>query len=379
MALLPTGSDKILEINTAEVNIVIKSKKNWSGKMLDQSSSIVIDGHDIKRINIEAAGVCEEFDDCADAAVYNLNIAPVFFEQTDYEIIIRSVSGQKVSFWNDNYAIREKIGPIFEGDNTGLSGVINFDNMVGYSDFEILIDNEKYLMMRIEVFPTKISYKEDYRQMINDISEMVCEAAIDFMTKTYEGFQQGDSNSNVLAVYFQILRTIFDEYMRALNRIIAVPHHKLVTKYEVMPEYKIKRTDRNTEKWLMKHQEYVVCSASQITAERALRAKKQITYDTTENRFVKFILKSTISKLQDFLKRYQKTVAITEERVVSDANEMIRDVRRVMNTSFLKNVNEYSAAQSMSLVFGMAPGYRELYKCYIMLQRKLISAASLRR
>lgn len=34
MALLPTGSDKILEINTAEVNIVIKSKKNWSGKML---------------------------------------------------------------------------------------------------------------------------------------------------------------------------------------------------------------------------------------------------------------------------------------------------------------------------------------------------------
>ena len=61
----------------------IKDKKNWSGKMLDQSSSIVIDGHDIKRINIEAAGVCEEFDDCADAAVYNLNIAPVFFEQTD--------------------------------------------------------------------------------------------------------------------------------------------------------------------------------------------------------------------------------------------------------------------------------------------------------
>ena len=110
-----------------------------------------------------------------------MNIAPVFLEQTDYEIIIRSVSGQKVSFWNDNYAIREKIGPIFEGDNTRLSGVINFDNMVGYSDFEILIDNEKYLMMRIEVFPTKISYKEDYRQMINDISEMVCEAAIDFI------------------------------------------------------------------------------------------------------------------------------------------------------------------------------------------------------
>ena len=32
MALLPTGSDKILEINTAEVNIVIKSKKELVGE-----------------------------------------------------------------------------------------------------------------------------------------------------------------------------------------------------------------------------------------------------------------------------------------------------------------------------------------------------------
>ena len=46
MALLPTGSDKILEINTAEVNIVIKSKKNWSGKMLDQSSTVQWEGRD---------------------------------------------------------------------------------------------------------------------------------------------------------------------------------------------------------------------------------------------------------------------------------------------------------------------------------------------
>lgn len=34
MALLPTGSDKILEINTAEVNIVIKVKRTGRGKCL---------------------------------------------------------------------------------------------------------------------------------------------------------------------------------------------------------------------------------------------------------------------------------------------------------------------------------------------------------
>lgn len=371
MALLPTGSNKLLEINTSEVNIVIKSKKNWEGTTLDQTSSVVVDGHHIKKINVEATGVCEVYEQPAETAVFTVSIPPVFFEQTDYEIVIRSVSGQAVSFWNENYAIREKIGPIFEGDNTGISGVINFDNLAGYSDLEISVDGKRHLTVRIEVFPTKISYKEDYQRMINDISEMVCEAAIDFMAKTYEKFSLSDTNSSILAVYFQILRTIFDDYMKAVNRIISVPHHKLITEHSVVPHHKLKRTDRVTEKWLMKHQEYVYCTNGKIQAEKAMGAKKQITYDTSENRFVKFILKSTISKLEEFLKRYQATFNKTEEKVLVDADDMLRDIRRALNTSFLKNVTEYSAAQSMSLVFGMAPGYRELYKCYIMLQRSL--------
>ena len=71
------------------------------------------------------------------------------------------------------------------------------------------------------------------------------------------------------------------------------------------------------------------------------------------------------------MKRYNRSTAQTEEKVLTDADRMIRDVNRMLNTTFLRVVSEYSAAQSMSLVFGMAPGYQELYKCYIMLQRSL--------
>lgn len=371
MALLPTGSNKILELNTSEVNIVIKSKKSQTGLIIDQSSSVVIEGHRIKRINIEAAGICEEYEEISEVSSHIIAIPPIFFEQTDYEIIVKSTDGQKVDFWNENYAIREKIGPVIDGDNSLISGVINFDNMVGYSDLVIDIENKHYITIRIEVFPTKISYKEDYQNMIADISEMVCAAAIDFMQKTYQMFSVGETTNSVLAIYFQILRAVFNDYMNALKRITSVPHHKLVTEHTVMPQHKVKRTDRATEKWLLKHQEYVALSGNKIYAERVLGANKQITYDTSENRFVKFILKSTISNIEEFQKRYCKTVKRTEEQVMLDADCMIRDIRRVLNNSFLKDVTEYSAAQSMSLVFGMAPGYRELYKCYIMLQRSL--------
>ena len=61
----------------------------------------------------------------------------------------------------------------------------------------------------------------------------------------------------------------------------------------------------------------------------------------------------------------------TEEKVLADADRMMKEVRRVLNKAFLREVSEYSAAQSMPLVFGMAPGYRELYKYWLMLQRSL--------
>ena len=47
---------------------------------------------------------------------------------------------------------------------------------------------------------------------------------------------------------------------------------------------------------------------------------------------------------------------------------MSRELRRLLSTTFLSEVSERNAAKSMSLVFGMAPGYRELYKYYLILQ-----------
>lgn len=370
MALLPTGSNKVLEIHSFEVDIVIKEKKARLGSTREQDSTLLVSGERIDRIYIPALEKdieCEE----AEFGSYEIGVPPLFFEQTDYELIIKSRNGGKAAFWNENYGVREKIGPVLDNDDTLLSGVINFGNMVGFSELVFYLDNRKHVTIRIEVFPTKISYKEDYRMMMNDISEMVCEAAVDFMGKTYQMFSLGETQSTVLAVYFQILSAIFERYSNAVNRVISVPHHRLVTKHEAVPADRAKKIDRRSEKWLLKHSGYVRLSEGEIQAEKVLAVKKQVTYDTLENQFVKFILQSTIRKLEEFIKRYRESGARTEENVLSDGDRMLRTMRRVLHTTFLREVSEYSAAQSMSLVFGMAPGYRELYKYYLMLQRSL--------
>lgn len=375
MALLPTGSDKLLEIRTSDIDLVIKSKKIQTAvaaRADEQSSSVAITSFGLERVKVGIQNIDLNFDNGSKYSAQTINVAPLFFEQTDYELVVSSRNGKAIHFWNENYLIREKIGPVIEGNDTLITGIINFGNSVGYTDLEITAEGRKVMLLRIEVYPSKITYKDDYQRMITDVSDMVYAAAIDFMQKTYQEFAIGDKQNNVPAIFFQIISMIFDKYMNAAKRITAVPHHKLVTEHSIVPEYKAKRTDRKSEKWLMSHQSNIALDRNgDLVVDRVLSARKQITYDTNENRFVKFILKATIRKLEDFIVRYKKSVKNPEETVLLEADRMIRKVRNVLNTSFLRDVSEYSAAQSMSLVFGMAPGYRELYKYYLMMQRGL--------
>lgn len=57
----------------------------------------------------------------------------------------------------------------------------------------------------------------------------------------------------------------------------------------------------------MTHQRNIAMDqGGDLVVNRVLASRKQITYDTNENRFVKFILKVTIRKLEDFITRYKK-------------------------------------------------------------------------
>ena len=82
-------------------------------------------------------------------------------------------------------------------------------------------------------------------------------------------------------------------------------------------------------------------------------------------------MKSTVKQIQDFKKRYCATSELVDTEVVKKADTMISAIKRSIATSFLEEVSDYKASQSMSLVFEMAPGYRELYKYYLMLKRGL--------
>ena len=67
MALLPTGSDRLLEIRTAVIDIVIKSKgKQNTGawQMGAGSSSLKVIARNLERVSIPAQDITEQFLHC---------------------------------------------------------------------------------------------------------------------------------------------------------------------------------------------------------------------------------------------------------------------------------------------------------------------------
>lgn len=295
---------------------------------------------------------------------------PLFFEQQSYEILLEPESGHKVEFWHENYNTRKNITPVGRrGDMR--SGVIRFGNDIGMSDLIVRVDGKNYLKLTIEVFPSKIGYKDDYKAIVADVTAEVYNLVFDFLKKTYDSFDIASTGQASPVEFFAIIRKIYAEFLAASDMVLAKPHHILQTEHILLPSHKIRRTDNKTLGWIEKHPDHALRSGERILADKALAVKKYVTYDTKENRLTKYILQSTVKRLEDFRKRYETLGREGDDAIIDQLDTMIRGIRRRYNTGFLREVEAVPANSGMSLVFGMAPGYRELYRCYLLLQHGL--------
>lgn len=303
---------------------------------------------------------------------YEEKTRPLFFEQTPYTVsIVVEIDneGDAVQFWHENKYLREAVKEVFRKDNTVfLSGTINFRNDIGFSDFYIWINGEPVLKLGLEVYPSKIDYKKDYYKLLEDVTNEVYNLAFDYFRNTYQEMQLEYKKNPTLVEFFQIISMIYEKLLKATDQIISNAHHELEVHTEMLPVHKVRNFDSTTVKWMNKHPEKAfVRNDGRLGFERVQTTRKYVNYDTNENRLVKFILKSTEAKLRNLYKLWGRD----DQEILSRIEEMSKQIHRRNSFTFLKNVNDMPSNQSMSLVFAMAPGYKELYKYYLMLQKGL--------
>ena len=290
-------------------------------------------------------------------------------------------TGHVVEFWHENYSIRKAVTPVDSSFSTSghiiLTGILNFRNEIGFSDLVVRVDGHDYLTLKIEVFPSKISYKDDYKAIIEDVTSEVYNLAFDLLKRTYMPLDTSSVQQSSPVEFFAIIQKIYGDFIKAADMILRNPHHQLQTEHEVQPFHKVRRTDNSTRRWLEKHPEYVRRdispdkSAVTFRAERALAVRKYVTYDTKENRLTKYMLERTVQRLEHFKAQYCRLKQEADQELILKINTMQQGINRRCNAGFMREVDSLAAKSGMSLVFGMAPGYRELFRCYLMLQHGL--------
>ena len=298
-------------------------------------------------------------------------------EYTDYELIIENLSDESIEFYHEDLNIRNKVTPV---GKRGLlhTGTINFKGNIGYSELVIKINNKDYITIKVQVFPTKLDYEEDYKSILNDVNHEIYNLSFGFLGSTYLNMDVSNRSSNSLTEFYSILTYVKDKLLKAIDITIKNSHHHLEKTSKLMYGHKIRNISNETLKYIQNNPSQVKAGKNGYLVNKSIGVRKQVTYDTNENRFLKFLLKRIIKRINEFIKTYKyqneannKKLTDKNKLVINNLENIRKEIQKRIKTPFLNNVSDEYRPSNISMVFTMASGYREIYKYYLMLQKQL--------
>jgi uncharacterized protein len=379
MASHPIGSEEeLLRIETDRLTVTIK------GKAEHPSTPGVVYDKPAASFRCEAKGQSKGLkvyfrgEEIPGDGTLSLDVTllPVFFEQQNYTICIEAEDEKtEVGFWHLNQYIRNALSHPSSHHLNILFGRLNFENDIGLSDFSVLLNGAEYLDFTLEVFPCKIDYLSDYKSLMADVSSEVYSLLFDFLKRTYSDFDVGNETVTSPVEFIAILDHFYREYVQAADLILSQPHHQLIKEYRQVPSYKVRSLDHRCEKWLVQHPDHLLLNGNEIAADRCLTVKKRVSMDTRENRMTKYILSSTMKQIESFLDNYQQLDREEDVEISSRILRMSDGIKRRLNSAVLSEVPIEAERVELSSVFAMAPGYRKLFRYYLMLKRGLSLSA----
>lgn len=300
---------------------------------------------------------------------------PIFFETQSYELVIEKKQDAILSFYHENIRLRQAVKPL--GSNI-LSGILNFQNEIGLSELELRLGGQTIFSLQLEIFPSKMDYKQDYQMILQDVNEQIYNLSFDFLRKTYHLTGLKETSHQSLTEFFTILQHVFKQLIQAVERIKASPHIRLAVENRMVDAARVRKAGKENIAYLSRRPQYlqlddrngiVNVNQQRYLPSRLLETKRRVNYDTTENRFVRWVLIRIQQKLKGLKIRLKQLGRRQDPQLLKSIETMQKQLQRVLLYDFLE-VGELRHL-SISLVLQMAPGYREVYRYYLMLMKGL--------
>lgn len=386
MALHPSGSRddvELVKIETEDFSLVMKGKP-YHARYEGLKQYRAMDRHDVMQFSVHGDMVNRVliYDIETQLLQESTQLRPIFFENGVYQVIVIPKTCRDLSFYHEHPGLRQSITRVEIPHTYMLMGNLQFQNEVGLSTFEIRDGSKKLLEVTLEIFPAKLDYKNDYKKLLEEVNDEIYNLAFHFIRKTYLGAKVKLDGKPSRSEFYRLISKHFDQFIQAVIRIELQPHHLLQKTYEKVRGDQLNKLDSRSRSYLQKrpHLFTEVTNGIRINNKtlmptEGLRVKKELTFDTLENRYVKWMMERVTHKLYDLLETLRNRNSRWE--VEPDADlldkiiEMIKQLEGKLKSPFWKGIKKLDRSV-LSLVLQMAPGYRDAFQIYLTVSKGLM-------
>lgn len=300
------------------------------------------------------------------------SLPPVMYETNVYSFTLRfeGIEG-KPSIVHPNREVVERFNWFEAGKNGALlTGSLDFLNEPGVFPLRFRYKpvgaSERSDTLTFPVVSPKLDTKEDYRQILNAINNEYNNLVFKFLTKTFQNFQRGGVENNNL-IWLSIFHSIIDEYIKAMEFIVNKPH------ISVQRHERFSRADR-IGRWTPQMERLYARSEAENNLERELFRHEvaESTFDTRENRFVKYTIESIAARLHSVIGELQRNFAndLSDGERTQLRGHQVR-LTKLRRSRYFRGIGSFEGFKQESIVLQKRTGYREIYRTWFILNSGL--------
>ena len=251
-------------------------------------------------------------------------------------------------------------------------GTISPNIYVGTLSLPVFHNEKEIGNINLEVQSVKAGYRDDYRDMLELITEKCTDLLMQANSPVSQHFEIDFGKDNkTLYQKFAFIKSIIatDEFSESINRIVSAP----VTQWKELDEKKDIRKIRRFKNSNIK--EFVTGSnRTALPRKHFLRSygldslpgrissiKKTDTVDTPENRFVKYALEVFLKFCSDINK-----VATNDSKLEKESFLVMRQLETHLQHSVFKEISRPVTLKINSPILQRKEGYREVLRVWLM-------------
>ena len=237
----------------------------------------------------------------------------------------------------------------------------------------------------LEVRSRKTGYRDDYRDMLEYITEKCTDLLLQINSPVFQNFEpnfEKDISEEVLYQRFIFLKSIIgtSEFHEAVHRIVSFPNTKWEEETELKDVRNIRRFSRSAVSEIIKGKNRIKIPTSHPLVSygldsvpaKILSSRKVDSLDTPENRFIKYALETFLKFCVEINVKAKKLNG--QSQLSKESDRLVIELENHLHHTIFNEISAPRLLKLNSPVLQRKEGYREVLRVWLMfdLAAKLI-------